>query len=164
MMPLNHATPAFEKRYASHLKHLKLQGLQLKTVDAYARAMGEHFDWQVDTLRADQLTNYFHQRIAAYSVPMLRLGDGDRAPTHHNPGTPEWHGRAALCGAKGTHPLNRQPTHTTGHRHAHECGGGARSKNRHLQPAALAVRAGAASNAVCISPYALPGRQHRPNF
>jgi len=53
MLPLNHATPAFETRYASHLKHLKLQGLQPKTVDAYARAirtMGEHFDWQIDTL------------------------------------------------------------------------------------------------------------------
>ena len=38
---------------ASHLKHLKLQGHQTKTVDAYARAirtMGEHFDWQIDTL------------------------------------------------------------------------------------------------------------------
>ena len=37
MMPLNNASPAFEQRYASHLKHLKLQGLQTKTVDAYAR-------------------------------------------------------------------------------------------------------------------------------
>ena len=53
MMPLNNASAAFEQRYASHLKHLKLQGLQTKTVDAYARAirtMGEHFDWQIDTL------------------------------------------------------------------------------------------------------------------
>ena len=39
MMPLNHATPAFEKRYANHLKHLQHQGLQPKTVDAYARAI-----------------------------------------------------------------------------------------------------------------------------
>ena len=39
MMPLNNAGAAFEKRYASHLKHLKLQGLQTKTVDAYARAI-----------------------------------------------------------------------------------------------------------------------------
>ena len=30
MMPLNHATPAFEKRCASDLKHVKLQGLQPK--------------------------------------------------------------------------------------------------------------------------------------
>jgi len=29
--------------------------------------MGEHFDWQIDTLSADQLTNYFHQRIASHS-------------------------------------------------------------------------------------------------
>jgi hypothetical protein len=56
MMPLINATPAFEQRYASHLKHLKLQGLQPKTLDAYARAircMGEHFSWQIDTLSAD---------------------------------------------------------------------------------------------------------------
>ena len=61
MMPLNNASPAFEQRYASHLKHLKLQGLQTKTVDAYARAircMGDHFDWQIDTLSEDQLTDY----------------------------------------------------------------------------------------------------------
>ena len=37
MMPLNNASPVFEQRYASHLKHLKRQGLQTKTVDAYAR-------------------------------------------------------------------------------------------------------------------------------
>ena len=67
MIPLNNADAAFEKRYASHLKHLRLQGLQTKTVDAYARAirtMGEHFDWQIDALTAEQLTDYFHQRIA----------------------------------------------------------------------------------------------------
>ena len=34
-MPLNNASAAFEQRYASHLKHLKLQGLQTKTVDAW---------------------------------------------------------------------------------------------------------------------------------
>ena len=34
MMPLNNASAAFEQRYANHLKHLKLQGLQTKTVDA----------------------------------------------------------------------------------------------------------------------------------
>jgi len=76
MMPLNHATPAFEKRYASHLKHLQLQGLQPKTVDAYARAirtMGEHFDWQIDTLTADQLTDYFHQRVASHSWSAVKL-------------------------------------------------------------------------------------------
>ncbi len=76
MMPLNNASPAFEQRYASHLKHLKLQGLQAKTVDAYARAirtMGEHFDWQIDTLSEDQLTDYFHQRIASHSWSAVKL-------------------------------------------------------------------------------------------
>ena len=76
MMPLNNASPAFEKRYASHLKHLKLQGLQTKTVDAYARAirtMGEHFDWQIDTLSEDQLTDYFHRRIASHSWSAVKL-------------------------------------------------------------------------------------------
>ena len=66
-MSLNNASAAFAQRYASHLK---LQGLQTKTVDAYARAirtMGEHFDCQIDTLSADQLMDYFHQRIAWHS-------------------------------------------------------------------------------------------------
>ena len=67
-MPLNNASAAFEKRYASHLKHLRLQGLQTKTVDPYARAirtLGEHFDWQIDTLSQDPLTDYFHCNTAA---------------------------------------------------------------------------------------------------
>ena len=29
----------FEQDYASHLKHLKLKGLQPKTIDAYSRAI-----------------------------------------------------------------------------------------------------------------------------
>lgn len=29
----------FERQYQSHLKHLKLQGLRPKTIDAYARGM-----------------------------------------------------------------------------------------------------------------------------
>ena len=73
MMPLNNASPAFAQRYASHLI---LQGLQTKTVDAYARAiriLGEHFDWQIDTLSEDQLTDYFHQRIASHSWSAVKL-------------------------------------------------------------------------------------------
>ena len=35
MMPLNNASAAFEKRLASYHKHLKLQGLQTKTVGAW---------------------------------------------------------------------------------------------------------------------------------
>ena len=29
----------FKQNYASHLKHLKLKGLQPKTIDAYSRAI-----------------------------------------------------------------------------------------------------------------------------
>ena len=39
MMPLNNASLAFEQRYASHLKHLILQGLQTMTVDACTLGM-----------------------------------------------------------------------------------------------------------------------------
>ena len=52
----------FERRYQSHLKHLKLKGLQPKTIDAYARGMrrnGEYFSYQVDALSEDQPTDYF---------------------------------------------------------------------------------------------------------
>lgn len=31
----------FDQRYQSHLKHLKLKGLQPKTIDAYAGRYGE---------------------------------------------------------------------------------------------------------------------------
>jgi len=75
MMPLNHATPAFEKCNASHLKHLQLQGLQPKTVVAYARAirtMGEHFDWQIDTLKTPLKGRKSQRPIAV--APASRTG------------------------------------------------------------------------------------------
>jgi hypothetical protein len=34
------AAPDFEQRYQTHLQHLQLKGLQPKTIDAYARAIG----------------------------------------------------------------------------------------------------------------------------
>ena len=43
----------FEQNYQSHLKHLKLKGLQPKTIEAYSRAIrraGDFFDWQIDDL------------------------------------------------------------------------------------------------------------------
>ena len=33
------ATADFDQRYQTHLKHLKLKGLQPKTIDAYSRAI-----------------------------------------------------------------------------------------------------------------------------
>lgn len=52
----------FDRQYQTHLKHLKLKGLQPKTIDAYARAirrMGGYFSNQIDNLSEAQLTDYF---------------------------------------------------------------------------------------------------------
>jgi integrase len=66
----------FSSKYRALCKHLKLKGLQPKTIDAYARAirtMGEHFDWQIDNLTPDQLTDYFHQRVTSHSWSAIKL-------------------------------------------------------------------------------------------
>jgi integrase/recombinase XerD len=66
----------FDQRYQTHLKHLKLKGLQPKTIDAYARAirrMGEYFDHQIDALSAAQLTDYFSDLIASHSWSAVKL-------------------------------------------------------------------------------------------
>ena len=58
-------TADFDQRYQTHLKHLKLKGLQPKTIDAYARRirrMGTYFDHDIDNLSAAQLTDYFSRR------------------------------------------------------------------------------------------------------
>ena len=76
MIPLTGAPAAFEQRYNSLLKHLKLKGMQPKTIDAYARAirtMGKHFDWQIDALNAEQLSDYFHSRIDSHSWSAVKL-------------------------------------------------------------------------------------------
>ena len=51
----------FARQYDSHLKHLKLKGLQPKTIDAYARAirrLGAYFDYRIEALTEAQLTEY----------------------------------------------------------------------------------------------------------
>lgn len=66
----------FDQRYQTHLKHLKLKGLQPKTIDAYARAirrMGEYFDFQIDHLSAAQLTDYFSDLIDSHSWSAVKL-------------------------------------------------------------------------------------------
>jgi hypothetical protein len=43
----------FQKNYQRHLQHLKLKGLQPKTIDAYSRAVrriGARFDGCIDNL------------------------------------------------------------------------------------------------------------------
>jgi site-specific recombinase XerD len=66
----------FDRRYQSHLKHLRLKGLQPKTIDAYARGvrrMGEYFDQQIDALTGDQLSSYFSDLLDTHSWSSVKL-------------------------------------------------------------------------------------------
>jgi site-specific recombinase XerD len=66
----------FSRTYRTHLQHLKLKGLQPKTIDAYARAirrMGEFFDYSIDRLTPTQLTDYFSQLIDTHSWSAVKL-------------------------------------------------------------------------------------------
>ena len=67
---------AFNQNYQSHLKHLKLKGLQPKTIDAYARAMrrvGAYFDYQTNDLSEPQLTDYFSDLLESHSWSSVKL-------------------------------------------------------------------------------------------
>lgn len=69
-------TARFDRQYQTHLKHLKLKGLQPKTIDAYARAirrMGTYFSHQIDTLSEAQLTDYFSDLIKTHSWSAVKL-------------------------------------------------------------------------------------------
>jgi len=74
---MNTASSAhFDRHYQSHLKHLKLKGLQPKTVEAYSRAIrriGDYFDHQIDCLTAAQLTDYFSDLVASHSWSTVKL-------------------------------------------------------------------------------------------
>ena len=66
----------FDQRYETHLKHLKLKGLQPKTIQAYARAirrMGAYFDFQIDALSPAQLTNHFSDLVDSHSWSSVKL-------------------------------------------------------------------------------------------
>jgi integrase/recombinase XerD len=70
------ATEDFDRQYQTHLKHLKLKGLQPKTVEAYSRAIrrvGEYFVHQIDDLTAAQLTDYFTDLVASHSWSTVKL-------------------------------------------------------------------------------------------
>ena len=63
----------FDRQYQTHLKHLKLKGLQTKTIDAYSRAIrriGARFDHQIDSLTEAQLTDYFTELIKAPTMSL----------------------------------------------------------------------------------------------
>lgn len=69
-------TAHFDRQYQTHLKHLKLKGLQPKTIDAYARAirrMGAYFSHRIDDLSEAQLTDYFSDLIASHSWSAVKL-------------------------------------------------------------------------------------------
>ena len=66
----------FDQHYQTHLKHLKLKGLQPKTIDAYARAIrriGARFDHQIDSLSEQQLTDFFTELLASHSWSAVKL-------------------------------------------------------------------------------------------
>ena len=66
----------FDRQYQTHLKHLKLKGLQPKTIEAYSRAIrriGNHFDHRIDDLTEPQLTNYFTELLSTHSWSAVKL-------------------------------------------------------------------------------------------
>ena len=66
----------FDRQYQTHLKHLKLKGLQPKTIEAYSRAIrriGAHFDHRIDDLTEPQLTNYFTELLGTHSWSAVKL-------------------------------------------------------------------------------------------
>jgi integrase len=66
----------FDQRYASHLRHLKLKGLQPKTIEAYSRAirrLGVYFDHRIDDLSGEQLSRYFSDLLDTHSWSSLKL-------------------------------------------------------------------------------------------
>jgi integrase/recombinase XerD len=70
------STADFDRQYQTHLKHLKLKGLQPKTIEAYSRAIrriGAHFDYQIDDLTEPQLTNYFTELLGTHSWSAVKL-------------------------------------------------------------------------------------------
>ena len=66
----------FKRNYEAHLKHLRLKGLQPKTIEAYARAIrriGGYFDHRIDDLSEPQLTDYFTDLLASHSWSAVKL-------------------------------------------------------------------------------------------
>jgi integrase len=74
---MNSATPEhFDHQYQTHLKHLKLKGLQPKTLEAYSRAIrrsGDTFAPQIDDLTVAQLTDYVSDLVPSHSWSTVKL-------------------------------------------------------------------------------------------
>ena len=70
------AVTDFARNYQLHLKHLKLKGLQPKTIEAYSRAIrrvGVYFDHRIDELTEDDLTDYFTDLLESHSWSSVKL-------------------------------------------------------------------------------------------
>jgi site-specific recombinase XerD len=68
--------PTFASHYRKHTKHLKLKGLQPKTIDAYSRAIrriGNFFGGRIDNLTSDQLLDYFSELLEHHSWSTVKL-------------------------------------------------------------------------------------------
>jgi integrase/recombinase XerD len=68
--------PNFKQNYQTLLKHLKLKGLQPKTIEAYSRAIrriGAYFDHQINDLSEQQLTDYFTDLLESHSWSAVKL-------------------------------------------------------------------------------------------
>jgi integrase/recombinase XerD len=66
----------FKQHYQTHLKHLKLKGLQPKTVEAYSlaiRRIGAYFDYHLDELSEAQLLAYFTDLLETHSWSSVKL-------------------------------------------------------------------------------------------
>ncbi len=66
----------FNAYYAQQCKHLKLKGLQPKTIEAYSRAIrriGGYFNGHVDDLTQNQLLDYFSQLLEISSWSTVKL-------------------------------------------------------------------------------------------
>lgn len=73
-------TPSIETKYnhyyTLHCKHLKLQGLQPKTIEAYSRGIrriAAYFNGHLDDLSQDQLLDYFHDLLDRLSWSAVKL-------------------------------------------------------------------------------------------
>ena len=65
-----------DHQYQTHLQHLKLKGLQRKTIEAYSRAIrraGDTFAPQIDDLTVAQLTDYVSDLVPSHSWSTVKL-------------------------------------------------------------------------------------------
>lgn len=70
------AATNFDRNYQLHLKHLKLKGLQPKTIEAYSRAIrrvGDYFDHQIEHLTETDLMDYFTDLRETHSWSSVKL-------------------------------------------------------------------------------------------